>query len=66
MRSDIGDCLMYENQQNTDLILLILAIKIKDQDSITLPFSKPNNCLMSNKISRNKNKESNVMEKRQS
>ena len=61
MRSDIGDCLMYENQQNTDLILLILAIKIKDQDSIT-----PNNCLMSNKISRNKNKESNVMEKRQS
>ena len=61
MRSDIGDCLMYENQQNTDLILLILAIKIKDQDSIT-----PNNCLMSNKISRNKNKESNVMAKRQS
>ena len=66
MRSDIGDCLMYENQQNTDLILLILAIKIKDQDSITLLFSKPNNCLMSNKISRNKNEESNVMEKRQS
>ena len=61
MRLDTADCLIYENQQNTDLILLILATKIKDQDSIT-----PNNWLMSNKIRRIKNKESNVMEKRQS